>query len=67
MKCYACDQQLPVTRHGVYTEDGQLQFVGPDCFENIVATGIHGYQPRLGGPRLFGPNLQRHAIRDSQP
>jgi hypothetical protein len=44
------------SRTTVVTEDGQMQYVGPDCFAKIVAADTKGYQPPLGGPRLFVPN-----------
>lgn len=56
-KCYACDKPmqdfLQRHTHVVETEDGQRQRVGPDCFERIRSAGAIGYQPPLGGPRLF--------------
>ena len=57
MKCYACDkamQEFLTSRvFTVETEDGQHQRVGPDCFERIRSAGVLGYQPPLGGPRLY--------------
>src|SRR5262245_3042190 len=60
-RCYVCDR--PVRRNGfgvvgvgkktVLTVDGERQFVGPDCYRRIVDAGPSGYQPPLGGPRLY--------------
>jgi hypothetical protein len=54
-KCYACDRAMKGGRHVVYTADdgGQRQFVGPDCYMHVQAAGPAGYQPPLGGPRLY--------------
>ena len=54
-KCFACDR--PLYQHGhrlrVDTRDSQIVFVGRGCFEKIKAAGDAGYQPPLGGPRLY--------------
>lgn len=62
-KCYACDKPLEslLHRHAVETEDGQRQYVGPDCFERVRVAGVIGYQPPLGGPRLFKSGVLRAA------
>lgn len=59
-KCYCCDRRFRRNSHGqivnhpwVLTIDGQREQVGPDCYQKIVAKGADGYQPPLGGPRLF--------------
>jgi hypothetical protein len=54
LRCYACDRALKKPRE-VYTADdgGQRQFVGPECFQHVVAAGDAGYQPPLGGPRIY--------------
>lgn len=53
-KCYACNRVLKKP-HAVYTADdgGQRQFVGPECFQHVLAAGDAGYEPPLGGPRLY--------------
>jgi hypothetical protein len=33
--------------------DEQTAFVGSDCFKKVRAAGAEGYQPPLGGPKLF--------------
>lgn len=55
LKCYACGRAMAGGRHVVYTADdgGQRQFVGPDCFAHVLEGGPAGYQPSLGGPRLY--------------
>lgn len=60
-RCYACNRLMRLvsdndSRMTVVTEDGQMQYVGPDCFAKIIAADTRGYQPPLGGPRLFVPN-----------
>lgn len=53
-KCYACNRALKKP-HAVYTADdgGQRQFVGPECFQHVLAAGDAGYQPPLGAPCLY--------------
>lgn len=51
-KCFACDRALR-RPHLVRCIDEQTVFVGPECFRRISASGKTGYQPPLGGPRLF--------------
>lgn len=63
-KCYACDRMLLTSiweKKPVFTEDGQKQFVGHNCYEKIKASGQNGFQPPIGGPRLFcsDPNPTR--------
>jgi hypothetical protein len=54
IKCYACNRDLiPMDKHTVYTADDQQQFVGPDCYKRIRKAGNKGFQPKLGGPRLY--------------
>lgn len=52
MKCYACDKKLR-THCLVMTSDKQVVYVGPDCFKRIKESGKKGFQPLMGGPRLF--------------
>lgn len=59
-KCYACDRPFRMNSHGrvvfhpeVLTIDGQRQTVGHDCYRKVLAGGPDGYQPLLGGPRLY--------------
>ncbi len=59
-RCYACARAFRKNGYGrivfhpeVLTIDGQRQFVGYDCYAKVVAAGRVGYQPPLGGPRLY--------------
>lgn len=54
-KCFACGRPITTDRgmHLVDTRDGQLAFVGGDCFAKVRAAGADGYQPPKGGPRLW--------------
>lgn len=53
-RCFACDRLLGTKKpHEVFTSDPQMQWVGPDCYRKVVATGMNGYQPPKGGPKLF--------------
>lgn len=51
--CFACDRKLGTSPHLVDTRDGQTVFVGSKCYQLIKAAGERGYQPPLGGPRLY--------------
>jgi len=51
-KCFACLRVLKQPKE-VWTSDPQMQWVGPECYKKIVAAGEQGYQPAIGGPRLF--------------
>lgn len=51
--CFACGRSIRSTLRAAHTIDGQSIYVGSDCYKRISQMGIHGYQPPLGGPRLF--------------
>ena len=51
-KCFACGKKLGHDPKLVDTRDDQLVFVGRECFRKI-ASAENGYQPPLGGPRLY--------------
>lgn len=53
MRCFACNRGLGKSPQLVDTHDGQLVYVGRECFKLIAAAGEQGYQPPLGGPKLF--------------
>jgi hypothetical protein len=54
MKCFACGKSLNWDNHAtVDTRDDQFVSVGPECFRKIKVAGEQGYQPPLGGPRLW--------------
>ena len=63
-KCFACDRRLGRNPHLIDTRDGQTAFVGSECFKLIKASGEFGYQPPLGGPRLWTikPNQTQEKI-----
>jgi len=52
-KCFACDRPMKSRKFLIDTRDDQDAFVGPECFKHIVKAGETGYQPPLGGPRLY--------------
>ena len=52
-KCFACGRRLGDNPRRVDTRDAQTVFVGRECFKLVVAAGRDGYQPPLGGPRLW--------------
>ena len=51
-QCFCCDRVLDKYAYHVW-EDGQLNWVGPTCFKKVNAAGSEGFQPKLGGPRLY--------------
>lgn len=54
MKCFACDKRLNIkTQTLAWTLDGQSVSVGPDCYQHVKNGHTAGYQPPLGGPRLY--------------
>ena len=67
-RCFACDKKLWSDSEGLlnarqaYTRDGQYVVVGLNCFLHASTMNIHGYQPLLGGPRIYTTmlNLCRH-------
>lgn len=50
--CFACGRRLGKAKL-VDTRDGQAVYVGPECYERVLAAGDKGYQPARGGPRLW--------------
>ena len=56
-RCFACGKALTATKHAVWTCDGQVPWVGPECHRKVVKAGDAGWQPTAphgkGGPRLF--------------
>ncbi len=52
-RCFACDHFVIKGAVNVDTQDDQVVIVGPECYKKIRAAGELGYQPPLGGPRLF--------------
>ena len=54
-RCFACDRPLAAIKNFVITEDlAQTVAVGHDCYRKIRKMDARGgYQPPLGGPRLF--------------
>ena len=51
--CFACGKPITTKPYQVYTADPQMQYVGKRCFDKVKAAGKDGYQPSLGGPRLY--------------
>ena len=54
-KCFACDKKLAAGKQPIRadTRDDQRVWVGPECHRKIVKAGNNGYQPPLGGPKLY--------------
>lgn len=53
--CFACEKSLAgiVKPYQATTSDGQLVYVGRDCFSKIRMWGKAGYSPPKGGPKLW--------------
>ncbi len=67
MKCFACNRRM--LRSVVYaavTADGQEVHVGADCAKKIILAGLDGYQPRLGGPKLYGWEIREQVWKREQ-
>ena len=53
-KCFACDKPITTPEQAwADTRDAQIVRVGPECFNKIARAGDAGYQPALGGPKLY--------------
>ena len=52
-RCFACNRKLGRNPATADTREDQTVVVGRDCYASIVAAGDAGYQPPLGGPRLY--------------
>jgi len=52
MRCFACNRVLK-TGYQVSCADDQKPVVGSECWNKIAQAGDAGWQPPLGGPRLF--------------
>lgn len=55
-RCFACDRKLGKSPKLVDTRDGQLVYIGSECFKKIAADG---WQPPKGGPKLYPLNAER--------
>lgn len=52
-RCFACGKPLGRSLWLAATRNGQTVYVGSDCAKRIRAAGESGYQPPLGGSRLY--------------
>lgn len=52
-RCFACDRRLGRNPAVAHCRDQQWVFVGSECFKLIRAAGNAGWQPPMGGPRLY--------------
>lgn len=53
-RCFACGQIIPYEKSRyATTTDNQIVSVGSNCYQQIRKTAENGYQPLLGGPRLY--------------
>lgn len=66
-KCFACDRPI-IDGYLVGCADEQDVSVGNECFRNIRRAGESGWQPPLGGPRLYcleiANQMRREVKRD---
>lgn len=63
-RCFACGRPMLHPRL-VDTRDAQTVYVGRCCGARVTAAGDRGYQPKLGGPRLYA--LVVHWCRNKLP
>lgn len=59
-KCFACDRDLGRNPFGAITGDGQFVRVGSGCHALIQRNKRVGWQPPLGGPKLYPIKLVRY-------
>lgn len=52
-RCFACGRKLGRNPTRVDTRDAQTVLVGRECAKLVKASGVAGYQPPKGGPRLY--------------
>ena len=52
-KCFACNRVIKRIPIKADTRDEQIVYVGPECHRKIIKAGEMGYQPPLGGPKLY--------------
>ena len=52
-KCFCCDRKLGKFPKLVDTRDGQIVYIGKRCWQSVQEAGSQGYQPALGGPKLY--------------
>lgn len=52
MKCFACDKKMKNKKYLVRCIDEQTVFIGPECYNKVLRSD-NGYQPPLGGPKLY--------------
>ena len=52
-RCFACNRPLSPFPKMAVTRDGQHVYVGENCHKLIIKAGAEGYQPPLGGPKLY--------------
>lgn len=51
-RCAACGRST-ITTEEVQDKDGESVWVGRECARWVRQSGEYGYQPPLGGPRLY--------------
>ena len=51
--CFVCGKKLGKNPRRVDTHEDQFPSVGVECYKIVKAAGAAGYQPPLGGPRVW--------------
>ena len=51
--CFACGKRLSDNPYLADTRDDQIVYIGSECYKRVRIAGEAGYQPPLGGPRLY--------------
>ena len=57
--CFACDRQLgkQTPKEARVFGESTIVWVGSECFKHIQLAGKVGWQPPLGGPKLFDASI----------
>lgn len=66
-RCFACDRPLGHNPAIATCADEQNVLVGSDCMRQIVKAGREGYQPNLGGPKLYSLTNDPKRAPDAPP
>jgi hypothetical protein len=61
LTCFACGRPLRGPPALADTRDDQIVYLGPECARWVRQADDEGYQPPLGGPRLFPLDPDRYA------
>lgn len=58
-RCFACGRKTGRNPRRADTRDDQVVLIGSECYKLIRAAGEAGWQPPMGGPRLYPLTRER--------